>query len=77
VSVLPKIIGVLSAISGAGGTGLLYKGSFAYEQFSHYASRASVAEMSQRNRKRHRLQRAGLLLIMISFVLAGISVLLG
>jgi len=75
--VLSKIIGVLSAISGAGGTFLLYKGSFAYEQFPYYTSRASVAEASQRNRRRQRLQRAGLSLIMLSFVLAGISVLLG
>lgn len=72
-----KIFGLLSAILGAAGTVCLYLGSFAYEQFPYYASRASVAETSRRNRKRQRLQRVGLALIMISFVLAGISVLLG
>ena len=77
LTVLPKIIGILSAVSGAVGTGLLYKGSFAYEQLMPYSNAEMVAEMTKRNKSRNRFQRAGLALIMVSFVLAGVSVLLG
>jgi hypothetical protein len=77
MSMLPKIVGLISALSGAVGTWLLYKGSFAYEQMAYYSNHAMAEEVGKRNKTRHSLQRAGLILIMISFVLAGISVLLG
>jgi hypothetical protein len=76
MTALPKIVGLISALSGAAGTWLLYKGSFAYEQLMPYVNNAMIDEISKRNKKRHAFQRAGLILIMISFLLAGIGVLL-
>jgi hypothetical protein len=70
-----KILGLASAASGAFGTLLLFFGSFAYEQPAYYMSKNSIDAMVQRNKKRQLLQRAGLGLIMLSFVLAGLSVL--
>jgi hypothetical protein len=55
---------------------LLCRGSFAYEQPSFYANRKSMEEMGKRNKKRRRYQRAGLGVLMISFILAGVSVVL-
>jgi hypothetical protein len=71
-----KIVGLLSAISGAVGTPFLYRGSFAYEQPSFYANQQLLEEMGKRNKKRRQFQRIGLGLLMISFVLAGFSVVL-
>ena len=70
-----KILGLASAASGAFGTLLLFFGSFAYEQPAYYMSKNSIDAMVKRNKKRQLLQRAGLGLIMLSFVLAGLSVL--
>ena len=72
-----KILGLLSAILGAGGTFLLYIGSFAYEGFQPYHNPQTIDAQVKRNKKRQRLQRAGLGLLMASFVVGFLSVLLG
>lgn len=69
-----KALGIASAVAGALGTALLYRGSFAYESFTPYTNPNLVEEMKRRNVKRRRFQQAGLLLLMVSFALAGISV---
>jgi hypothetical protein len=70
-----KIVGLISAASGAFGTLLLFFGSFAYEQPPYYTKPAMIAALIKRNKRRQLLQRAGLGFIMLSFVLAGLSVL--
>jgi hypothetical protein len=70
-----KILGLVSAASGAIGTLLLFFGSFAYEQPGYYMNKNLLDDMVKRNKRRRLLQRTGLGLIMLSFVLAGFSVL--
>jgi chromosome condensin MukBEF MukE localization factor len=48
---------------------------FFYEQPPYYTKPAMIAALIKRNKRRQLLQRAGLGLIMLSFVLAGFSVL--
>jgi hypothetical protein len=71
----PQIVGLLAG-SGAVGTLFLFFGSFAYEQPSGYMSRELVGDMVKRNRKRQFRQRIGLGFLMLSFFLAGFSVVL-
>jgi hypothetical protein len=71
-----QIIGLLSAVSGAVGTLFLFFGSFAYEQPSYYANQKLIDDMIKRNKRRQLLQRTGLGLLMLSFVLGGASVVL-
>ena len=54
---------------------LLFFGSFAYEQPAYYMSKNAIDVMVKRNKRRQLLQRAGLGLLMLSFVLAGLSLL--
>jgi hypothetical protein len=70
---ISKIIQLISAIAGAVGTGLLYKGSFAYEQPGGWMDDALLTRMTERNKHRQCMQRCGLFLLMVSFVLAGAS----
>lgn len=72
-----KIFGLLSAVLGAGGTILLFFGSFAYEGFGAYYNQEMIDAQVKRNKRRRWVQRAGLLLLMLSFVLAGLSVWVG
>jgi hypothetical protein len=72
-----KIVGLLSAALGAIGTLLLFFGSFAYEQPSVWMNAELVADMTKRNKRRRLLQQSGLSLLMLSFVLGGLSVWLG
>jgi hypothetical protein len=72
-----KIVGMLSAIFGAGGTLVLFFGSFSYEGFGQYENKQSIDAKIKRNERRQCLQRVGLGLLMLSFLLAGVSVLLG
>ncbi len=72
-----KILGLLSAVVGASGTLLLFFGSFAYEGFAPYYNKEIIDAQVKRNKRRQRLQRAGLLLLILSFVLAGLSVWFG
>jgi hypothetical protein len=71
-----QIVGLLSAVSGAVGTLFLFFGSFAYEQFPYYANPELIAAVAKRNKKRQFRQRIGLGLLMLSFILAGFSVVL-
>jgi hypothetical protein len=70
----PQIVGLLSAVSGAVGTLFLFFGSFAYEQPSAYMNREFIDAMVKRNRRRRLLQQTGLGFLMLSFILAGFSV---
>ena len=72
----PHIVGLLSAVSGAVGTLFLFFGSFAYEQLSPYVNSKIIDDMAKRNKRRQLRQRIGLGLLMLSFVLAGFSVVL-
>lgn len=65
-----KIIEVLSALSGAAGTFLLYKGTFGLVAFTPYVDDKIIRETTAANRKRQRLQRLGLSLLFISFLCA-------
>ncbi len=65
-----------AAVCGAVGTFLLYKGSFAFESPAYWGSPQLTANMDARNKRRRLLQRTGLLLLMLSFVLGGASIFL-
>jgi hypothetical protein len=54
---------------GAGGTACLYKGTFGFESFSPYANNKLSQEMSARNKRRLLMQRLGLGLLLLSFLL--------
>jgi hypothetical protein len=71
-----QIVGLLSAVSGAVGTLFLFFGSFAYEQLSPYTNPEIIRDLAKRNKRRQFRQRIGLGLLMLSFVLAGFSVVL-
>jgi hypothetical protein len=71
-----QIVGLLSAVSGAVGTLFLFFGSFAYEQLPPYTNPEIIRDMAERNKRRQFRQRIGLGLLMLSFVLAGFSVVL-
>ena len=73
---ISKILGLLSAAAGAGGTLLLFFGSFAVEAPPVNMDDELLDRMIERNKRRQLLQRAGLALLMLSFVLAGLSVVL-
>lgn len=66
---VPFLLNLLSATFGLIGTLLLYKGSYALEQFSEYMSEEQVQQRAAQNDKRIRIQRAGLALLTCSFAL--------
>ncbi|MGO8738184.1 hypothetical protein [Rhodoblastus sp.] len=66
-----KWINLTAAACGAVGTFLLFKGSFAFEAPAAYMNKQLIDEMIARNLRRYRFQRAGLSLLMVSFLLAG------
>jgi hypothetical protein len=68
-----KTLNAAAATLGALGTLLLFKGSFTYEAPGAYMTLELIQKMGQRNLRRQRLQRAGLALLTISFVLSGVS----
>jgi hypothetical protein len=68
-----KTLSAASAILGAAGTILIFRGSFTYESPGGWMTPPLIGEMTQRNRRRQVLQRAGLTLLTLSFVLQGIS----
>jgi hypothetical protein len=71
-----KVFGLLSAALGAGGTLMLFFGSFTYEGFTPYSNQQMIDAQTKRNKRRGFLQRTGLGLLLLSFVLAGFSVVL-
>jgi hypothetical protein len=71
-----KALGLLSAVSGAAGTCSLYLGTFGFEMPGLFnRSNDEVMQASARNKRRLILQPLGLFLLLVSFVLAGISIL--
>ncbi len=68
-----KIVNLAAAASGALGTVLLFRGSFAYEAPAYYMNKKLMEDMRDRNSRRMVLQRNGLRLLMLSFTLAGIA----
>lgn len=68
-----KIVNLAAAASGALGTALLFKGSFAYEAPAAWANQKFIDDMKARNSRRAVFQKSGLSLIMLSFLLAGAS----
>ena len=70
-------ISLAAAALGATGTGLLYKGSFAFLQpGSFLLSQEMNRQVKASNARRRRLQRAGLAFLMASFVVQGVGALL-
>ena len=65
----PRKSEVYFGIVGAGGTACLYKGTFGFESFSPYANNKLIQEMSARNKRRLLMQRLGLGLLLLSFLL--------
>jgi hypothetical protein len=47
-----KVFGLLSAALGAGGTLLLFFGSFAYEGFTPYSNQQMIDAQTKRNKRR-------------------------
>jgi hypothetical protein len=68
-----QILNFVSAVSGMIGTLILFKGSFAFESFPFYGDNEMIDAMAKRNRRRSLMQRIGLLFILVSFMLQGIS----
>lgn len=68
-----KWVSLTAAARGAIGTFLLFKGSFAYEAPAAYMNKQLIDVMVARNLRRQWFQRAGLALLMVSFVLAGVA----
>jgi hypothetical protein len=73
----PKILAILSMISGILGTWLLYKGSLSSGQFGAYWNDKLIEEVKAQNSERLKIQRTGLGFLIASIVLAGASALLG
>jgi hypothetical protein len=64
-----------AAMTGAAGTLLLYLGSFAFVQLGGFFVSDEVHAQAKRgNARRRRLQRAGLICLMLSFLLQGVVV---
>ena len=63
-----RMLEIVSALSGAGGTAFLYKGTFGFESLSPYSSSKIVEGVATRNQRRLRMQRLGLGLLMLSFL---------
>ncbi|MFI5420387.1 MAG: hypothetical protein ACHQ1H_05420 [Nitrososphaerales archaeon] len=70
---LAKALNVASALFGAAGTILLFKGSFTFETPTTWMSDEIEKQMAERNERRQLLQRLGLSGLLISFILAGLS----
>ncbi len=70
-----KVINLTAVILGVLGTALLFEGSFAYEAPAFYFDDEyqMINAMNYRNMRRQRLQRAGLLCILFSFMLQGVG----
>jgi hypothetical protein len=66
---LDKCLMLVGAIAGAAGTGLLYRGSFSFIQpGGFFLGEDTLAKVKARNTKLGRLQRTGLVFLMLSFL---------
>jgi hypothetical protein len=63
-----KVLDLVSALAGAGGTAFLYKGTFGFVALTPYSNNQMVADVNQGNKRRLLMQRIGLGLLMVSFV---------
>jgi hypothetical protein len=70
---ISKILVLLSALSSAVGTYLMYRYSVTLAQFSAYMSPKLVEEVKAANAKRLKGQRIGLALLIAGIVLACVS----
>jgi len=68
-----KYIQLAAAICGVIGTFLLYFGSFTYEAPAAWVDEQFLQAMVARNKRRRKLQRAGLCFLLISFSLTAIG----
>ncbi|WP_186198195.1 hypothetical protein [Burkholderia gladioli] len=71
---LTQAVNLASAAMGVAGTIAMYKGTFGLEpvgSFMHSPEGTRVTK--EANRRRERLQRAGLRLLMVSFALQGVA----
>jgi hypothetical protein len=68
-------LNVAAAILGSLGAMILFKWSFGFESLPYYDDRAGTISkaLGLRNRRRQTMQRVGLALILISFVLQGVA----
>lgn len=66
--------GLAAALLGAAGTALLYKGSFAFVQLGGFFVSDDLHKKAQAsNARRLKLQRAGLCLLLGSFIVQGLG----
>ncbi|MPV65839.1 hypothetical protein [Burkholderia sp. BE17] len=70
---ITKILNIASAAIGVLGTFLMYKGTFGLVAPGAYMNTALLAEMKKGNDRRQLLQRAGLILLTISFFMQGVA----
>ena len=70
---ITKALNIISAVVGFVGTVLMYKGTFGLVVPGAYMSTALLAEMKRANDRRQLLQKSGLLLLTVSFLLQGIA----
>jgi hypothetical protein len=68
-------LNVAAAILGSLGALILFKWSFAFESLPFYDDRAGTISkpIGLRNRRRQTMQRVGLALILVSFILQGVA----
>jgi hypothetical protein len=77
MQLVAKVLELISALSGAGGTAFLYFGTFGFEAMAPYSNQKMRDDMFARNRRRQRRQRFGLVLLMVSFLCALAHVFVG
>ncbi|WP_228882490.1 hypothetical protein [Paraburkholderia saeva] len=70
---LTKALNIASAVAGCLGTALMYRGTFGLVAPGAYMSVALLAEVKKGNDRRQLLQRTGLLLLTISFLVQGVA----
>jgi len=63
-----KVLDVISALAGAGGTVFLYKGTFGFVALTPYTNNQIVRDVADRNKQRLLMQRVGLSLLLVSFL---------
>jgi hypothetical protein len=69
VMTVDKFLNLASAIAGAVGTLLMYRGTFGLQSVFTWTSQAMAEETAGRNRQRLRFQRCGLALLTTSLLL--------
>ncbi|WP_176080810.1 hypothetical protein [Paraburkholderia tropica] len=70
---IAKTLNIASAAIGVLGTFLMYKGTFGLVASGAYMNTAVLADVKRGNDRRQLLQRAGLILLTISFCVQGVA----